>query len=336
MILFFITLTMIETRCIKVIRSFVFLIILILISACDAPRDNPFDPDASNYYDGISTTITVHHLYPPFNPVSNVNLTEPFQQLYGLTNPEGEISWKHNPVDTLFVAVSSPVYFEKNYKFSPRSTQNSFDIYLNAKPEIADLKLNSTYENFDQQTYIFFETTLTDADGFADILLAKLMLNDYPFVFNLIRNNTNLNLYTTGDYLEIGTISSDLTNESLTELNFYLIVKNTTGDSIISPYFSIRRVIETEIELKTPVQGTSLRDSVVFTWDAVQLDYDFTYQISLQRYQEPPVEFGSIPRDKQRYVIKDLSAGRYTTQIKIIDNFGNICGSALRSFDYAE
>jgi hypothetical protein len=307
---------------------------LLVIWGCNAPRENPFDPDADNYYDGIITQITVHHQYPPFNPISNLELIAPDLQLYGVTDSSGSVYWQHEAVDTLQISICSAYYFSKSYSFQPRASHNSYDIYLNAMPVLEEVELYSDYENIDDQTYVYLKALINDADGSGDIPFVKLMVTDPAFSFSLIRDETNFNLFSTGEALLLRDISSELTPLSLPELNFYLLVKNTNGDSMVSSNYHIGRVIDTNLELITPTQFASLKDSVVFTWPAVQLDYEFSYQISLQQSQKPQKLYGGIPSDQQRYVLKDLTTGQYITQLRIIDNFGNICASELRIFNY--
>lgn len=300
--------------------------------ACDAPRENPFDPGASNYQAKIETKIFVHHLSSPFAPIANIQIGEPNLQLFGQSDDQGSVTWRHEFAESLSVAAWGDNYFPNTAIFKPVLNHNQFQLYLNAVPQLQKTKFYSFYENFPKQTYLIFNSEITDIDGTADIDSVQLKEDRYGFSTGL-KKSTVLNVYET--YFEILAISPELIPQTVPELNFQLIVKNINSDSIQVRPFNIRRVIIANPTLQTPVDNSTVIDSVVFSWAPVKMDFEFTFNISLRRFgATEQTEYKNIPSYQNRLVIFNLTSGHYTAQLQIEDRLGNICGSEVRFFKY--
>lgn len=319
------------------IAWFVSLLFLFVI-ACDAPRQNPFDPKASNYTDNaqqlVTSKIFVKHLFPPFNPIANANIIIENLHLFLTTNAQGFITFEHQPVDSFLILSDADGYFNRQFVLSA-IPNNQYTIYLNAKPEVKDVHFYSTYTNFEQSnstTNLSFDVTVLDADGPMDVTKVFLKNDQYNFSKALSRDPNNNNYFFTDS---VADELNNLSNAQLPELNFYLVVKNLNNDSVIVGSYSIRRVIETELQLLSPSEGQMVQDSVVFKWINPELPYDYVF--SIQLYKFPTFEqifYRNIGKDQDHFIVKDFAKGQYSWSLQIQDKLGNICQSYYINFYY--
>ncbi len=319
----------------------VFVLIMFLIVACDAPRQNPFDPKASNYNDHqqqlVVSKIFVKHLFPPFDPIANANLIIQNLHLFLTSDAQGSVTFEHAPVDSFRVLTDADGYFNRSFAFRAMPS-HEYTIYLNAKPQVAETRFISTYTNLEQSnstTNLSFEAMIYDADGPMDINRVLLKNDDYNFALSLLRDPNNNNHFKADFSLSDIDPSGKLNNGRLPELNFYLLVQNLNNDSITSGEYSVRRVIETELQLLSPAEGQTVRDSVVFNWINPELPYDYTFTIQLYKYPTfDQIFYRNIPGDQNRWVVKDLAKGQYSWSLQVEDKLGNICQSYYINFYY--
>ncbi len=323
-------------------KAYNLLILLILLSflSCDAPRENPFDPQSPNYFkeepDRVLSKIVVKHLYPPFNPISNVQIIEPNLQLFGVTNAKGEITFEHLPADSLTLIAMAERYFPDTLTFA-KTANNEYEIFLNAKPQIEEFQLKSFYNNIYPElsiTSLYFSAIVNDLDGPFDI---SVTLHNPEFYFDtvLVRDINNSNLFTIEFNLQ--DISKDLTPQEVPELNFNIIVKNMNNDSIITDFYSIKRVIAVNLKQLSPTTSQVVRDSVVFKWVDPELPYGYSINIvllTLPTFKE--IVYKGIPKGETSFVLKNLSPGQYNWKLQVEDKLGNICQSNYINFYYEQ
>lgn len=317
------------------------IICLFCILACDAPRENPFDPDAQNYEQPYNTKITARHLYPPNAGIADVLVLITNLNLSGVTNTSGFVEWQHGAVESLQVKIIADGYFEDQSVLKPITKENEFDILLNAIPQLDHASFISIYDNFRDQTFLNFNAEISDTDGSADITNVVLELADSQF--KDILNFSSPNMY--NSQFNIVDIPGSVSPGTVPELDFSLVVQNINSDSIKFESFNITRVIKQELVPLEPNSENLVIGDILFKWDEIFLNYDYTYQIILYRLAGP-VElvstFENIDSDSSQYLLDDptilaqLSNGGYFWLLQIRDNVGNLCQSEILSFDYAK
>ncbi|WP_457566100.1 hypothetical protein [Caldithrix abyssi] len=314
------------------LARFSVLLMIVLILACDAPRENPFDPNSSNYYEQKSELIVsrvfVKQLYPPFNPIANAQVIEPNLNLFGTTNAQGVVQFEHKAVDSLLFMVSAEPYFADTLKFSRKQT-NDYEIFLNAKPAVENTKFVSFFNNIYDQfsiTSIYMEALITDLDGPIDISSVRLQDETYGFDTLLVRDANNSDLFKIE--FDLRDVSSDLTPEAAPELNFHLIVKNNNDDRVIKGPYVIKRVIQANLVQLSPTISTVTQDSVVFRWVDPELSYDYVFNIILLKFPTfEEIAYKGIPKGQTSLIVKNLSPGQYNWKLQVEDRLGNICQS---------
>jgi len=322
-------------------RNIQFLLITVLFMAisCDAPRENPFDPKADNYFEQKSNLVTskiyVRQLYPPFKPIANAEIIGQNLRIFSTTNSKGESIIEHEPVDSLQFIVWANGFFPDTITFQ-KNFSNEYTIYLNAMPQLKKVQFTSFFNNVyatKNTTTLYFEAQITDLDGPIDIDKIILKNDGYQFDTTLAMDVNNNERY----YVEFETkkISPELTTEQIPELNFYLIVKNLNNDSIETGPYYIRRVIEQTLIQLSPQESEVVRDSVTFRWINPDLPYDYVFNIVLLEFPTfESIEYKGIPKDRTSFTVKNLNPGRYSWKLQIEDNLKNICQSIYVNFYY--
>lgn len=318
----------------------VLLVLLGFLISCDAPRENPYDPNADNYQASVSTKITVHHLNNS-SGIEDALLIEEKLGLSGRTDASGVKQWYHKETDSLLIIAGANGYFQDTTLFTPLSQNNNFDIYLNAKPQIEETNFNSIYFSYDDKTFIHMTAKITDTDGQDDIENVILKLRQDIFNDTLELDNSSVDIYQTS--INIDDLPGNITPEALPELNFDLIVKNINGDSIASQPYSIKRVINETLYPLTPNSDSSATGNIVFTWQKVNLDFLYTYNVVLYEFsgQVKLIDvFKNISSDQNQYILDDpaiienLKSGTHIWLLQVEDQLGNICLSEQLFFQY--
>ncbi len=320
-------------------KAFLCITWLLIIQSCDAPRENPFDPDADNYRAPYVSTVFIQEKMLPHQGIPGVTLIEKQLQLFGETDASGMVKWQHERIDSITITANRADFFTKTTSFELTGAENTFDVYLNAKPIIESLdffsKLTNAPDPFGQVITLTINATVTDPDGTGDIVIIYIQDESDTFKDTLSVENSFQNSYECT--FDLSAISNDLTASSILEHNFRLYVRNPGNDSIVSAPFSIKRVIDYVPILNKPGDGAVETDSILFEWEKIDLDFDFKLNVVLtpQYSGEEVRRFNITPADTTAFVLQEtIPDGRYFWQLEIIDNLGNICISDFENFRY--
>lgn len=324
----------------KIIFCQTLLTLCLGMSACDAPRQNPFDPQSDNYIDIMITNIKVLRLYPPNEGVGNINVILDNIKLFGTTNTSGIVEWEHDPVDSLIVVTQGMGYFPDTLTFSTNFQNNQWNVFINAIPQIENDKIFSTRDNSSNLTYVSIEAEITDPDGPTDISTAYLTLEENTFTDTLNFDN-QLNRYFA--QFNINKLPGGIGAEELPELTFYLVVKNISGDSLISSKYSIVRVIIEDLQPLSPNISEPASGAINFKWGKVNLNYVHYYYVLLFRLDgnvQRIGKFGPFPSDQNYFdlddpeILNELASGLYLWLLHVEDQPGNISQSNAVNFQY--
>lgn len=314
------------------LRKLLVLLILLSVISCDAPRENPFDPESPNYFE-VNSKVIVKHLYPPFKPIAGIEVIEPRLQLFGVTDVNGEVQFRHKPTDSLMFIVNNSQYFPDTVYFA-KQANNEYQIFLNAKPQIENFSLKSFYNNVYDEisiTSLYFSAIITDLDGPFDISSVRLRNPEFNFETFLDRDINNSNHFSIEFNLE--DISQNLTSAEVPELNFYLVVKNNNNAQVVTDFYSIKRVINVTLVQLSPTISQVTQDSVVFRWVDPELPFNYVFNIILLKFPTfEEISFKGIAKGQTSYVVKNLSPGQYNWKLQVEDRLGNICQSNFINF----
>lgn len=316
------------------------LVFLTIFLSCEAPRENPFDPASPNFKEEkehkAHTSLFVHSIYPPFIGIPHVKVGETNSAYFGITNVDGYVSWQHDPQDSLYFILQADGYFSDSVLFTGNGWTNNLQTALNAKPDFESIGMISIYQHLDaatQITYISISTKISDKDGLEDIQSVALKetaksYSDTLLLADALKQEFELSR-------DIVEIDPELAPAQLPELNFFLVVKNQNGDSLVSAPFHVQRIIEKWIALTTPENSSTQQGSVVFSWEPVSLSFPFTYTLYIERLEDQAeFVYSNISSSETQFTVKNLTAGTYFWQLQVIDLLGNTCQSIFMSFKH--
>lgn len=307
-------------------------LVLLLCFSCDAPRENPFDPNGSN---SVITTIKLLRLLPSSEVISGAEVFIPEINQYKTSDQTGTVVFTHPKVDSLSVICHCEAFFSDTTVVKNLKKTNAFQIHLNAKPRIGELQFNSFYENIENHenlTSLSIRAQIVEPDGLKDIETVTIRQQDTNFIDSLAVENPVSQIFIKN--FSLSQISPSLTVGELAELNFILTIKNTNNDSVRSEPLRIVRVIEENPQLLSPESGSVQSDTVRFRWQTTELDYEFTYNLVLQRLGGETLTYAAIPSTQNEFTVNDLMAGTYFFSLQIQDRPGNISQSPFNSFTY--
>ncbi len=311
-----------------------------LFFSCNAPRENPLDPDAANYYNPGSDSIVTEIRYTAGTTnsriIADVEALIPEIHFFALADANGRIRVTHLPQDSLTVYSIKTGFFKDTTTFAANTALQTQSVILNAKPETEQIVLRSVYENiesFEDIISIELQARISDADGLEDIRTVRMQQPEFAFDTTLTLTNSLDGTF--GRKLFLTEISRELTWEQLPEKPFYIHVTNQDQRSITSGPFRVIRVITESPAFNAPVSGSSLRDSVRFEWTPFHLGYTFYYNVVLNRIEDGSTyTYANIPKEESVYVVRNLPAGNYYSFLQIEDTFGNICQSVATNFTF--
>ncbi len=315
-------------------------VFLLFVFSCNAPRENPFDPDASNYYnpesDSVTTTIHFLQLAPGSTVIPFVDVLIPQIHFYGSADAYGTLNFVHLPQDSLTIISMKDGFFTDTSHTSLSNKQNTRITRLNSKPVVSSVLFRSFYENDEfikDITSLEVQAIINDADGLDDILSVHMLQSEFDFDTTLTLTNSINGQF--GRKLLLTDISKTLTPEQLPEVIFNLKISNTDQRFIASQPFHVVRVINESPAFTAPPEGSSQQDSVQFEWTPFHLGYTIHYNIVLHRLESgDEYTFKDIPEDQSVYVVHNLMAGTYFSYLQIEDSFGNICQSSVSNFKF--
>ncbi len=308
--------------------------------SCEAPRNNPFDPRADNYSPKFQATITVRHLYPPYSGIEGVDVLSKSLNLYSQSDARGKVVWSFNKVDSVTIRCEKQGYFPSVVTFYPQGMQDDWDVYLNSKPYLKNTRFYSLKNNATDETLLEMKALIGDGDGIVDITAVYLYAPKYSFRDSLMLDIDNGFFVVTFDKQNL---NSSLTDATIPEIEFWLIIKNTNGDSVVTGPYNIKRVINTNLTPLLPNPDRPESGTIRFTWQKVNLDFDFHYKLILYRWgvvTKKIVEYDSIPSDSTQYILDDpevlnaMDQDWYLWILQVEDNLGDIAQSYGLSFQY--
>ncbi len=310
------------------------LLSLLFFWACDAPRENPFDPNGVN---SVVTTVQVLHLLPSSEAIGGIEIYIPEINQLKLSDQTGAAVFTHPKLDSLTIICRGESFFADTSVFKSLSKSNAVKIRLNTKPQLSEIRFISFYEIIENQenlTSLSIYTKIIDPDGLNDIAAVTIHQQDTNFCDTLLVENPIEQSFIQN--FSLSQVSPSVTPGELSELNFEITVQNSGAKRIRFEPVRIVRIIEENPIILSPEDGSVQSDTVYFSWQKVTLDYDFTYTIVLQRLGGTPQTFEAIPSSQTQLKVSGLVAGKYYFSLQIQDRPGNICQSPFNSFTYQQ
>jgi len=258
------------------IISIYFLVVFFFFWYCDAPRNNPFDPQNPDYESALDLTGSVQTLRIPHVAISNVKVTWDNRRIdYSKTDG----SFRFNEV----VQENGWLYFENN-SYLVDSIYVDFEKtepitkYLNTRPVLDSLQFYSSIDNKNndrQLTSIVAKLHISDPDNDIDsVLIISKTLNFYRSLTYNISNK----------YFE-GSFSFSKPDAVLGH-EYEIYVRDTQKNKIYLTKQIIKRVIKEDIvKLNEPDNGDTTTITPTLKWQRIT-NPGFAYKYTVEIYTD--------------------------------------------------
>ena len=309
---------------------------VIVTISCDAPRENPVDPNNDdNKLSKINGVVKAQGY--PFVPIKSVNVYWENDNILVLTDENGKYSISSVIRNNGWLKFQSNLYSKDSIFIDWNKSSEIFnETFLNTKPQLDSLEFFSVVKNsWNSATikhYLKIKARISDYEGVNDIV-------------NVYIENIELNLLTklsydyTNNFYE-GTLSlSDLGINSLDEIigkYFRILVNDLDSNTFAIGNTNIKRVINEEIELISPISNEEVNTSFKLNWIRFILGFNFTYRVEIytnETLQSLVYSKGNIEKDSISLSVNShVGEGNFFWIIWAIDEFNNQGSSKQGSF----
>jgi hypothetical protein len=303
----------------------------LLISACQAPRNNPLDPENPNHE--LSTLSGyIKSARAPHPPISNVRVSLPKQNIYAMSDDQGFFKFSHLFSQANKIVVSKPGYVSDSLLLDDNRSQE-LEIFLNQIPVINEFSVNTLVINqYPDWQFFYLQVTASIEDNdqdtdsvWFDIPAAQISRN---LLFNPDRRQYETRLSIND--LNVHTLNSFM------GLEFQLYVKDMSRHEFNLASAQISRIIEDQIQLENPANYSPVSVQPLLQWQRFEPGYECTYTIEIYTDTFFPTlvwQKSGLSQDTiETTVDNNLQNGEYFWVIWCVDGFGNRSRSKPASF----
>ena len=314
------------------LKSILLFFIMALIWFCDAPRNNPLDPESPDYK-FLDLTGRVLTDRVPHEAIPNVKVTWD-KSLLDYTDNNGFFRFSEIAREAGWLHFESNGYLFDSIYVDWENTTSGLFKYLNAQPHADSVYFYSIIDNRDfNQQYISInaELTIDDQDNDVDsVLIACPSLNFKSFL-----------TYNLSDKTFRGSFGQEKLKIKRPEIvighNFYIYVKDTQKNKILVSTQTTKRIIKDRPEIVEPWNGDTTSTTPVLEWSEIDPGFPFHFIVEVYTYPFNPRlvwREENINSDSTNVMVSTpLSGNRYYQwTVWVIDEFQNQCGSYSRHF----
>lgn len=310
-------------------------VIAILLSSCEAPRNNPLDPqNAENNLASIEGSVKAIGF--PNLPIKEVEVIWKNNLTTVRTDNNGDYTFVNLEKVDGWLIFRNDLYSDDSLFIQWGAEKKKFlETFLNAKPIADSIQIYSIVQNrfqFTQLYELFVAVKLSDEDGANDI--------DSVFVESPVFNTKQVLQFNseTGFYERKFSLS-ELTVVSIDEAigkDFDFVVEDLTGRLFNVGSSNVKRKIREEVKLLSPLNNEITSQPVFLNWERFLPGFDFNYTVQIFTNQSP----AELVWQKENISSSDISvltdssfiSGDYFWVIWAIDEFLNRSRSKPATF----
>jgi hypothetical protein len=310
-----------------------FLIIIGLITCCDAPRNNPLDPENPNYI-AYEISGTVQTLSLPHQPVQGAEIYWANNSSLIKTDDAGFFTVHDTDNKDGWLFMTKENYLQDSiYIEWGEDKIMQIESYLNAKPVLDSLLIYSIIQNRYPDIQILnlvIEAAVSDNDNDIDsIFVANNVLNFQSF----LRHNASKQIYErTFSMNELGVS----TPEAIIGHEIQICVKDKFNHRIFLDSESVKRIIKDEVNLKSPGSHEVVSSSPLLSWEPLFPGYKVNYTCEIYTDEIDPQlvwQKQNLSQNTAFYTVDiTLPANEYFWVVWCIDEFNNRSRSKAKSF----
>src|SRR3989304_7071043 len=294
----------------KIILKGLFFSFIIYFISCNAPRNNPLDPDnPNNNFGSIQGVVQTFSL--PFTGIEDATVYWPPANKLVKTNANGKfiINWSG-------VKIISP------------------QVNLNSIPNLDSVAIFTTVINQfnpDQTFQLNILAKVSDRDNDIDSVIVS---NDH------LRLNKKLDYNISQNFFQMTLYTNDLNISDLEEvigLDFNIIVYDRFKNIYNVGSGKVTRVIKTQVLVQSPANSDIVNSNPTLTWQKFKPGYPFTYivEVYTNDFANSQLVLGQkgVSPDSISYFVKNaLQPGDYYWVLWVIDQFQNRARSKPATF----
>jgi len=313
-------------------KQLLILFVLASIFSCDAPRNNPLDPDSKDYiYGQIQGTVETYRV--PHQPISGAEVFWENASMISETGQSGQFVFSAvEPLDGWIYFRTDDYFYDSLYVSWNNLRQYEIRQYLNMIP-VAD-------------SLIFYSSILNLYNDLQLILLSIRVRiedpdNDVDSVY-VVSPGLELKSYLHYD-LETQFFSRELSMqdlginspESVIGHAFDIYVKDKLGNKIRLSSDVIKRIIKEQVELISPGGHDIVGPTPTLRWIPVSPGFPLEYRVEVYTDEMNLVWYKDhLPETTSSLIIENpLPAEKYRWAVWIIDEFQNRSRSKYKSFE---
>ncbi len=301
-------------------RSTFLVLLLTLLYSCEAPRDNPMDPQNPNYnYGRISGTIKTISL--PVETIPQTIVKWQGGSELTISNEQGEFEFLLSNPKNGWLNFSHPEFHSDSHFVNwPDNRELRVEAFLNALPIMDSLFLYSVvlnrFPSF-QKEQMIIEAHISDRDNDIDSVFA--IFNDDKKKFHLSYNTTQKNFRQELSILDLGVLSiEELVGEPIN-----IEVCDLFSNVLSVGQGQLKRVIHDEVIVLSPIDNMVTGPFPTLVWQSLQTTYSFHYNLEIYTNEVAPVmvwQRMKISNDQTTHTVDTaLTVGSYFWVIWAID-----------------
>ncbi len=317
---------------------FYFLIALLsvfVVVSCNAPHENPVDPNNPQNKLSIISGVIKTEGYP-FTPIENVDVFWKNDNKYIRTNRDGKYRIPNIIKKDGWLKFNCDGYKKDSLFIKWDDKQiTSDEVFLNSIPKLDSLEFFSVVENrfqFTQKHYLQIKARVSDSEGVNDIKDVIVRNEDLNLSKTLVYNPTE-------NYYVSELLLKDLKVKSLNEIigkDFEILVRDLDSNIFVVGVTNIKRIINEEVELISPINNETVSNSFKLSWRRFIPGYKFAYRIEIYTNETSPnlvFSKDKISYDGISFTVDSLAEkGNLFWVIWAIDEFNNQSRSKPGSF----
>lgn len=314
-------------------RTVGLLLALSLVSVmCNAPRNNPLDPQNKDYeFGSIHGLIQTYRV--PHQPIPQVEVFWEKADRFTHSDDQGLFVFNEVDAENGWMYFRNVDYFEDSV-FVEWSGSKHLDIehYLNAVPVLDSLIFYSSILNLYNDLQLIrlsIQTRITDPD------------NDLDSVFVIcpgldVRTNLSYNLESRFFVKELSMQDLGINSpEAVIGHAFNIYAKDRLNNCLRLSSSVIKRIIKEQVELKSPGGHEIVGPTPVLQWEPVAPGFPLKYRVEIYTDEMNLIWFrdGISSGTSSLTVDSPLPSDKYRWAIWIIDEFQNRSRSKYKSFE---
>ncbi len=303
---------------------------MLLCAACNAPRNNPFDPqNPRSPYVALKGHVQTQSF--PRTALAGAAMLWKNGDRLAQTDAQGHFRFENLLPENDWLHIEKSGYKKDSvFVLWEGNKQIALDIFLNAMPAMEKLQLSTEilHQYFsNQEARLVVKVEISDQDNDVDSVFVKSEkfglrkaldydVNDKSYIATLKLFDLKVN------YLE-GLIGED----------FLIVVKDLSADEIVIGKSGVKRVIQDEIEFESPAGDQQVSSTPTFTWKRFRPGFPFTFMLEIFTFEGLVFQKSGLPSESISYAQETpLAPGEYLWVVWCVDEFQNRSRSKPASF----